>query len=79
MKLWPPDENFCTVTNNRKQNLPKNKIFQQKKKKKKKKKASKIYFVKVKSFLSSRISYLRCYFHDLFTNIRVKAAMLPIM
>ena len=36
MKLWPPDENFCTVTNNRKQNLPKNKIFQQKKKKKKK-------------------------------------------
>ena len=35
MKLWPPDENFCTVTNNRKQNLPKNKIFQQKKKKKK--------------------------------------------
>ena len=37
MKLWPPDENFCTVTNNRKQNLPKNKIFQQKKKKKKNK------------------------------------------
>ena len=55
------------------------KIRRSKKKKKKKKKASKIYFVKVKSFLSSRISYLRCYFHDLFTNIRVKAAMLPIM
>ena len=55
------------------------KIQKKKKKKKKKKKASKIYFVKVKSFLSSRISYLRCYFHDLFTNIRVKAAMLPIM
>ena len=30
MKSGPPDENFCTVTNNRKQNLPKNKIFQQK-------------------------------------------------
>ena len=55
------------------------KFEEAKKKKKKKKKASKIYFVKVKSFLSSRISYLRCYFHDLFTNIRVKAAMLPIM
>ena len=41
MKLWPPDENFCTVTNNRKQNLPKNKIFQQKKQKKKKKENSK--------------------------------------
>ena len=45
MKLWPPDENFCTVTNNRKQNLPKNKIFQQKKKKKKK---NKINYFKLK-------------------------------
>ena len=41
-------------------------------KKKTKKEPSKIYFVKVRSFLSSRINYLRCYFHDLF-------AMLPIM
>ena len=33
----------------------------------------------LKSFSPSRISYLKCYFQDLFTSISVVAAMLPIM
>ena len=32
-----------------------------------------------KASLASRISYVRCYFQDLFTSISVVAAMLPIM
>ena len=43
MKSGPADENFCTVTNNRKQNLPKNKIFQQKNK-------MKLLYLKLKLF-----------------------------
>ena len=35
--------------------------------------------VRVKSFSPSRISYLRCCFQDLFTSIKVVAAVLPIM
>ena len=31
------------------------------------------------AFSTSRISYLRCYFQDVFTSIGVVAAMLPIM
>ena len=34
MKLGPPDENFCTATNNRKQGLSKKLFFPKKKKKK---------------------------------------------
>ena len=33
----------------------------------------------LKSFSPSRISYLKCYFQDLFTSISVVGAMLPIM
>ena len=32
-----------------------------------------------KDFSPSEISYLRCYFQDLFTSISVVAAILPIM
>ena len=35
--------------------------------------------VRVEAFSSSRISYLRCYFQDLFTSMSIVAAMLPIM
>ena len=35
--------------------------------------------VRVKAFSPSRISYLRCYFQDLFTSIIVVVAMLSIM
>ena len=35
--------------------------------------------VRVKAFSTSRISYLRCYFQDLFTSISGVGAMLPIM
>ena len=35
--------------------------------------------LKSKAFSPARVSYLRCYFHDLFTSISVVAAMLLIM
>ena len=35
--------------------------------------------LKSKAFSPSRVSYLRCYFHDFFTSISVVAAMLLIM